>query len=125
MRSATKRVPRRKPRASNYAPLWQALGPLLLSVVLTPIAVQGASILALSGPSGLRLLFPWVNLLRDHLLPLSGPQIERFSEWTMWLMLPVYAVIFIAMRRISSPLSGLLFLVLLHGLAVAVAVALR
>ena len=122
MPSATKRIPRRKP-GPRATPWWQTLGPLLLATVLTPIAVRAASILALSGPSGLRLLYPWVLLLETPILRLPAPRVESISEWTMWLMLPVYALIIIVMKRTSTLMSGIILVLLVHGLAVLAAVA--
>ncbi len=123
---ATKGVPRvsssRARRRPRQQPFWQTLGPLLLALVLTPIAVRSASILALSGPASLRLLYPWVTLLEQHEMGLSAVQIERFSEWTMWLMLPVYAMLIILIKRINTLASGIMFVVLLHTLAVLGAV---
>jgi hypothetical protein len=109
-------------RRTKKQPFWQTLGPLLLALVLTPIAVRAASILALSGPASLRVLYPWVTLLENHAMGLSGPQIERYSEWTMWLMLPVYAMSIILIKRVGTLKSGVVFVLLLHTLAVLAAI---
>ena len=116
------RTSSRAPRRPKQQPFLQTLGPLLIALVLTPIAVRAASILALSGPASLRLLYPWVTLLEHHEMGFSAPQIERFSEWTMWLMLPVYALLIILIKRISTLGSGVLFVVFLHTLAVFAAI---
>ena len=97
--------------------------PLLLALVATPFAVRAASVLVLSGPGALRLLYPFVALMQTHATStlmgtLTLEQRDMFAEWTIWAQFPIYGLVasFIGLRH--SVTTGLVTVLLLHVLAV-------
>lgn len=103
------RKPRR--RASLSFLRWW---PVALAAVATPFAVRAASVLALSGPGALRLLYPSVALfgaLTPHWL--APEQRNWFATGLLWLQFPVYGVLVVATLRWSLA-RGLLLVLLLH-----------
>ncbi len=123
--AATERKRTRPRRAKRKRRLSQGLlswWPLLLALVATPFAVRAASVLVLSGPGALRLLYPFTALLQAHApAALSPEQRDTLAQWTMWAQFPVYGLLLaLAGRRRSLP-TGLLLVLLLHISAIAAA----
>ncbi len=114
-----RRRTRRKRGSASLLRWW----PLLLALIATPFAVRAASVLALSGPSGLRLLYPFVTLVQAHAPGSLAPeQRDTLAEWTMWLQFPLYGLLASLAARWRSTASGLLPVVLLHVAALGAAI---
>ena len=110
---------RRKPKRSSLVAWW----PLLLALVATPFAVRAASVLVLSGPGALRLLYPFVALVQAHAPATLAPeQRDTLAEWTMWAQFPVYGLLAALAGRWRGMAAGLLLVLLLHAAAIAAAV---
>ncbi len=109
---------RRRRKQSKLASWW----PLLLALLITPFAVRAASLLALSGPQALRLLFPFVALLQAH-APRSFAleQRDTLAEWGMWAQLPAYGVLASLFARWRGTLAAFAGVLALHLLAVGAA----
>lgn len=92
---AAKRKPRKK-KAGGWLPWW----PLLLGILVTPFAVKAATVMALTGPDGLRVLYPWMLLPKLHLFGLGDPVADAISEGMMYLQFPLYGLLgVISLRR--------------------------
>jgi hypothetical protein len=113
-----------KAKKRSGVPSWIQWLPLIVGIVAAPVAVWGASILAMSGPSALRLLYPWVSLLRHHSDQLAVGQEEVLEQWVMYGQFPVYGLVWVATQRVWKGVSGLLSVVLMHCLAVGATILL-
>ena len=98
------------------------LAPLLLGILVTPFAVRGASVLALSGPSALRLLYPFVVLVQSHAQTFATSQEETLAQWVMYGQFPVYGLVWMLTRQFVRGSAGPLSVVLLHCVGVAAAI---
>lgn len=100
-------MPTRRRTQRKQRTLWRVWWPLILALALTPFAVRGASLLALTGPNGLRAAFP-----------LAG----RLGGAALWAELPVYGLLLSLFARKGKFGTGLLAVALLHAAALAFAV---
>ena len=116
---ATRKRTSRKKKKKAYA--WLAWWPLLLAIVATPFAVRSASVLALTGPAALRLLYPYVVLLQSHVHGLSSEQADTLSQWAMYGQFPVYGLVWVLVARLRGAFAGLISVLVLHGAGVAAA----
>ena len=102
----------RRKRSAGKSAGWKALIPLLLCLVLTPFAVQSASILALEGPKAFALLFPWVEVVRSPALHVPPAWLATLSQWVIYLQFPAYgllmALTFRAGRYLRAFVIGLI-----------------
>ncbi len=115
--------PRTRRRAKRKRAGLLAWWPLLLALVITPFAVRAASVLVLSGPGALRLLYPFVVLLQAHApASLAPEQRDTLAEWTMWAQLPIYGLVVSLAGRWRSIAAGLLTVLLLHAAALSAAI---
>ncbi|RRA47391.1 hypothetical protein [Acidipila sp. EB88] len=117
-----KRGRSRKQKTSSWLLWW----PLLLALVATPFAVRAASVLVLSGPGALRLLYPWVTLIQLHgarlgLGALAPEQRDTLAQWMMWAQFPVYGLLASLVAKWRGIVAGLVVALLLHGAGVAAA----
>src|ERR1700751_4014847 len=84
--TATQRKPstRKKKKAASAG--WITWWPLLLGILVTPLAVRAAAVMALAGPDALRLLYPWVQLVQNHIftVEIAG----TLSQAMMYLQFP-------------------------------------
>ena len=114
---------RRKRRRSSLLLSWLSWWPLLLALIVTPFAVRAASVLALSGPGALRLLYPYVVLVQAHAPATLAPeQRDVLAEWVMWAQFPVYGLLAVLVGRWRGMGAGVLAALVVHGVAVAAAV---
>jgi hypothetical protein len=114
-----RRTSRKRKRRSRSWLLWW---PLALALVATPFAVRAASVLALSGPGALRLLYPFVVLVQAHAPATLAPeQRDALAEWTMWAQFPVYGLLVVLLARFKGIFAGLLTIALLHAAAIGAA----
>jgi len=112
-RKPTKRRSRKKQTSS-----WIAWWPLVLGIAVTPIAVKAATLMALTGPDGLRLLYPWMLIPKLHFLGLSDSLGDTLSQAMMYLQFPLYGLFAMLVHRWKGASSAVLQLTLLHLLAV-------
>ena len=115
---ATRKRSNRK-RKKKSSPSWLAWWPLLVAVIATPFAVRSASVLALTGPAALRLLYPYVVLLQSHVHGLAAEQADTLSQWAMYGQFPVYGLVWVLMARLRGTLAGLISVLVLHGAGIA------
>jgi len=83
------RVNRRRKGGSG----WAAWIPFILGIVMTPVALRAASILALSGPGGMTLLYPFVQILQNPLLHGANGLADPVAQGIMYLQFPIYGLI--------------------------------
>ncbi len=101
---------------------WLAWLPLLLAIAVKPFEVRAASVLALTGPGALRLLFPFVVLVQAHApASLAPEQRDTLAEWAMWAQFPVYGLLMALAARWRSFLFGAGLLVVVHAAAIVAA----
>ena len=101
---------RRKKKKSPLLHWW----PLLLGIVVTPIAVHAASIFALEGPHALELLYPWVRLAQASTLHLPIDFHTQLSQGILYLQFPVYGLIMVLLMR-KGFLTALISIIVLHA----------
>ncbi len=115
-----KRAPSRKKKKGPGLLAWW---PLVLALVATPFAVRAASVLVLSGPAALRLLYPWVALIQAHAPHSFAPeQRDTLAEWMMWAQFPLYGLLASLLALARRLGTGLLLVLILHGLAIGLAI---
>jgi hypothetical protein len=110
---AAKRKPRKKP-----TPGWIAWWPLLVGIAVTPFAVKAATLMALTGPDGLRFLYPWMLIPKLHFLSLPDSLGDSISQAMMYLQFPLYGLFGMMIHRWKGAGAAILQLTLLHLLAV-------
>ncbi len=124
MSASASTLPKRKPATKRkskkkQAPGWIAWWPLILGIAVTPLAVRAATLMALTGPDGLRLLYPWTLLPRLRFLGLSDSLADTVSQAMMYLQFPLYGLFAVLIHRWKGAKSAVVQLTLLHLLAVA------
>ncbi len=112
--------PRSRKKRKRKGPGVLAWWPLALALLLTPFAVRAASVLALSGPGALRLLFPFVVVVQA----LAPEGRDTLAAFVMWAQFPVYGLLVALLARKDRLLAGFSAVALLHAVAVAAAVLL-
>ncbi len=123
MSASASTLPNRKPAAKRKsrkkrAPGWVSWWPLILGIAVTPIAVKAATFLALTGPDGLRLLYPWTIVPGLRFFGLSSSIAGGLSQAMMYLQFPLYGVFAMLVHRWQGVKAAVLQLTLLHLLAV-------
>ncbi len=99
---------------------------MLAAVALAPLAVRAASVLAMSGPGALRLLFPAVSLVQAHLPATLAPeQRDTAAEWVMWSQLPAYGLLLSLAAWRHKLFPGIVLVLAVHAGAVTAALLVR
>jgi glucose uptake protein GlcU len=116
-------LPKRKPAAKRksrkkQSPGWIAWWPLVLGIIVTPFAVKSATLMALTGPDGLRLLYPWMLIPKLHLFGLSDSVSDPISQAMMYLQFPLYGLFAMMIHRWKGAMAAILQVSLLHLLSV-------
>jgi hypothetical protein len=120
---ATSRKPvRRRKSKSSPRPTWLSLWPLLLGIIATPFAVRAASVLALTGPSALRVLYPFAVLVQAQAEHFSLEQADTLSQWILYGQFPLYGLLWIVAARVFKGPAGPLTVLLVHAAAVVAAI---
>ena len=112
-KAAAKRKSRKKQTSG-----WLAWWPIILGIAVTPFAVKAATLMALTGPDGLRLLYPWMLIPKLHFLGLSDSLGNGISQVTMYLQFPIYGLVAMLIHRAKGAVQAILALALIHLLAV-------
>jgi hypothetical protein len=88
--------------------------PLLLGIAVTPFAIHAASILALEGPSALRMLYPYVLLIKEPVFGLSSDLGNSLSQGMMYAQFPFYGLLMSLILRSKGPGFAIGSGILLH-----------
>jgi hypothetical protein len=121
--SATRKPASRKKR-KNTSSGWLTWWPLLLGILITPLTVRAAGVMALAGPDALRTLYPYVLLLQSHALRIPGELANTVSQWMMYLQFPLYGLLMALALRAKGLAAALIATAVVHFGAVAVVLAL-
>lgn len=108
---------KKKKKGSGGLSLWW---PLLLGIAVTPFAVHTASIMAIAGPGALRMLYPWVLLLKEPAFGLSSELGNNLSQFMMYLQFPLYGLAMTLTLRSKSLWSAIATAGVMHFAAVLV-----
>lgn len=73
--------------------------------------------MALTGPDGLRLLYPWMLIPKLRFLGPSDPAADTFSQAMMYLQFPLYGVFAMLVHRWKGAVPAILYSTLLHVVA--------
>jgi hypothetical protein len=120
MRTAYARTRAPRSKKKSIIPHWLlVIAPLLAGILMTPVAAWAASILAMSGPQALRLLYPFVPVIQQHI---ATNEDAALAQWIMYGQFPAYGLIWMLMARLTRGSAGALSVVVLHCLGVAAAV---
>lgn len=101
----------RKKKGKNALLVWW---PLLLGIAVTPLTLHVAGILALEGTNGLRLLYPYVLLIKGLSFDLSIGFGDSLSQAMMYLQFPLYGLLFSMTLRSKGTGSAINLVFLLH-----------
>ncbi|GGH14036.1 hypothetical protein [Silvibacterium dinghuense] len=93
---------------------------MVLGIVVTPVAVHFASIFALGGPAALRLLYPYVLLLKNPVLGLSSELSDAFSQGMMYAQFPLYGLLMMLTLRSRGVVTAFGSAAVMHLLGVFV-----
>ena len=123
MSATASTLPKRKPAAKRKSRKKQTSGwltwwPVILGIVVTPFAVKAATLMALTGPDGLRLLYPWMLIPKLHFLELTDSLGNAISQAMMYLQFPLYGLISMLIHRSKGSVAAILQVALIHLLAV-------
>jgi hypothetical protein len=123
MSATASTLPKRKPAAKRksrkkQASGWLAWWPVILGIAVTPFAVKAATLMALTGPDGLRLLYPWMLIPKLHFLSLSDSLGNGISEAMMYLQFPLYGLLAMLIYRSKGTVAAILQVALTHLLTV-------
>jgi hypothetical protein len=124
MAATASSLPKRKPAAKRKSRKkrtsgWIAWWPLILGIAVTPFAVKAATLMALTGPDGLRVLYPWMLIPKLHFLHLGDSFGDSVSQAMMYLQFPLYGLFAMFVHRWKGAGAAVLQLLLLHLLAIA------
>ncbi|HMD19677.1 MAG TPA: hypothetical protein VKH40_05120 [Alloacidobacterium sp.] len=120
--TATQRKPSTRKKKKTAARGWLTWWPLLLGILVTPLTVRAAGVMALAGPDALRMLYPWVQLVQSHVftVEIAG----TLSQAMMYLQFPLYGLLMALVLRAKGLLPAILAGAVAHFGAVAIVVAL-
>lgn len=72
--------------------------PFIIGILLTPVALRAASVMALSGADALTALFPWAQAINAPVLHLPADVAMSTSQLLMYVQFPVYGLIMVKLR---------------------------
>jgi hypothetical protein len=117
-----KSTTRRKKKAASAG--WIAWWPLLLGILVTPLTVRAAGVMALAGPDALRMLYPYVQLVQNPLLAFPTEISGTLSQAMMYLQFPIYGLLTAVVLRAKGLLPALITTAAVHFGAVGIVIAL-
>jgi hypothetical protein len=91
-----KKAPAAKMRKKSALAIWW---PLLLGIIATPFATRAAGIFALEGPSALRMLYPYVLLIKEPLFHLPADTANTISQGMIYAQFPLYGLLMSLLLR--------------------------
>lgn len=95
-------------------------GVVLLGILATPIALHVASVVALSGPDGLTMLYPFAQIVRSPGMKVPADLAGSTAQVMMYLQFPLYALVTAKLIRPLGVLVGLGASGLIHCAGIAV-----
>jgi hypothetical protein len=101
----------RKRKAGSSWAVWVCL---LAGILATPVAVRAASILALSGPNALTMLFPFMQIVKNPVLRVPGNLANPAAQALMYLQFPLYGLLLGRLLRTRSLITALGAVAFLH-----------
>ncbi len=96
--------------------------PLLVGILVTPLTVRAAGVMALAGPDALRTLYPYVQLVQNRVFPAEIA--AMLSQAMIYLQFPLYGLLMALVLRRKGLLSALIAVAVAHFGAVGIVVAL-
>jgi hypothetical protein len=119
-----RRTTTRKKKKAAARGGWLTWWPLLLGILVTPLTVRAAGVMALAGPDALRMLYPYVQLVQSHLLGFPAEITGTLSQAMMYLQFPLYGLLMALVLRAKGLLPAVLATAVVHFGAVGIVVAL-
>jgi hypothetical protein len=116
--AAGRRKPNGRGKKKNQGLGWYSWWPLALGLLITPIAVRAADVLALGGPNGMRLLYPYVVLMQQKMLGLSAENAATAAQVMMYVQFPVYGLFLMLMRRRRDTFGAIMWTAVIHFIMV-------
>lgn len=95
--------------------------PFVLGIAATPVALRTASILALSGPDGLVLLYPFVQIVQNPVLHGVAGLADLVAQWIMYLQFPIYGLLMARIIPSKGFWIALNVMVLIHAAGIGLA----
>ena len=96
-------------------------GIVIVSILVTPVAMHANSILALSGPRWPLILYPFVQIVRSPGMNVPADLATPTAQWITYLQFPVYGLLVAKLSRSVGFLVGLGAAVLLHCVGMGIA----
>jgi len=96
-------------------------GLVVLSIVATPVAIHAASVLALSGPTGLMLLYPFVQIVKSPGMNVPADMANTTAQWIMYLQFPLYGVLAAKLMRPLGATIAVSVAAALHCVGIGIA----
>jgi hypothetical protein len=120
--TATQRRTTTRKKKKTAARGWITWWPLLLGILVTPLTVRAAGVMALAGPDALRLLYPWVQLVQNHIftVEIAG----TLSQAMMYLQFLLYGLLMALVLRAKGLLPAVITTAVAHFGAVGIVVVL-
>ena len=109
--------------AKKKGSFWGVLLPIAVGILLTPVALRAASVMALSGPDALTALFPWAQMVKAPILQLPADVTMGTSQLLMYLQFPLYGAVMAKLRG-RGLIVSLGFVAFLHVMATIAAIIL-
>lgn len=94
---------------------------VILSILLTPVAIHAASVLSLSGSSGLTLLYPFVQIVKSPGMNVPADIANTAAQWIMYLQFPLYGVLAAKLMRPLGTAIALGVAAALHCVGIGIA----
>jgi len=120
--TATQRRTTTRKKKKTAASGWLSWWPLLLGILVTPLTVRAAGVMALAGPDALRMLYPWVQLVQSHVFTteIAG----TLSQAMIYLQFPLYGLLMALVLRAKGLLPAVIATAIAHFVAVGIVIAL-
>ena len=97
--------------------------PLVIGILITPVALRSASVMAVAGTDGLTALFPWAQVFRASILHLPIDVAASTSQLMMYLQFPLYGLVMVWQRE-RGTVIGLGAVAFLHVFGAILAIVL-
>ncbi|MBB6142734.1 hypothetical protein HNQ77_000672 [Silvibacterium bohemicum] len=110
-----RRAPARRKKKKLAIGIWW---PPLVGIIVTPFAIHAASILALEGPQALRLLYPYVVLVKEPVIGLSNDLGNNLSQGLLYAQFPLYGLLMALILRFKHLAAALGTVIAVHALGI-------
>jgi hypothetical protein len=100
---------------------WVTLLSLAIGLGITPFALHAASVMALTGPAGLAMLYPFVQIVKIPWLKVPSDIGDPIGQSMMFLQFPLYGLLMAWIARDRGLWVAFGAIVFLHFAAVLVA----